>query len=79
MGVHYRMVASQKIVLLTGVFALMSFYMLPALAQERFINNEDGTVTDNNTGLMWAAEDNGMPINFKFKSSFSNSLNNRNN
>ena len=30
----------------------------------RFVDNGDGTVTDRNTGLMWAAKDNGSDINW---------------
>jgi hypothetical protein len=31
----------------------------------RFVDNGDGTVTDNKTGLMWAGADNGRNINWK--------------
>jgi hypothetical protein len=34
----------------------------PAGAAERFLNNGDGTVTDTQTGLMWAGKDNGTNI-----------------
>lgn len=47
-----------------GVFILISFFSLPAMAKDRFIVHGDGTVTDNRTGLMWAAMDNGIPINW---------------
>ena len=33
-------------------------------AGERFVANADGTVTDNKTGLTWAAADNGKDINW---------------
>ena len=35
-----------------------------AIASERFTNNGDGTVTDNQKSLMWAIHDNGVPINW---------------
>jgi hypothetical protein len=34
-------------------------------AEERFTNNNDGTVTDNTTGLMWAATDNMGDVDWK--------------
>jgi len=34
------------------------------MASDRFLDNGDGTVTDTKTGLMWAAKDNGIPINW---------------
>lgn len=33
-------------------------------ASERFINNNDGTISDTETGLMWISKDNGVPINW---------------
>jgi len=33
-----------------------------ATAADRFVNNKDGTVTDTQTGLMWADHDNGSPV-----------------
>jgi hypothetical protein len=43
-----------------GVFALTGY----AVAADRFINNGNGTVTDTQTGLIWAAQDNGSDINW---------------
>jgi hypothetical protein len=37
----------------------------PILAQERFIENGDGTVTDRKTGLMWSQTDNNADIYWK--------------
>ena len=37
---------------------LISVCRMPAAAQERFIDNGDGTVTDIRAGLMWARTDN---------------------
>lgn len=42
-------------ILLYGVFLLLPCV---TLAANRFIDNGDGTVTDQQTGLMWAATDN---------------------
>lgn len=36
----------------------------PVWAGERFVNNNDGTVTDTQTGLMWSAKDNGSDISY---------------
>ena len=47
-----------------GIFALIGIFMTTALASGRFLNNNDGTVTDVKTGLMWAAKDNENPINW---------------
>ena len=38
---------------------------LAAVAQERFTDNRDGTVTDHMMGLMWAQTDNQGDINWK--------------
>jgi hypothetical protein len=46
------------------IFALITFFVRPVLATDRFMNNSDGTVTDTKTGLMWAAQDNGSLINW---------------
>ena len=35
-----------------------------AAAADRFVNNKDGTVTDTQTGLMWADSDNGSDVNW---------------
>lgn len=64
MNTHYKIVASEIIPLLIGVFVLLCFFVLPAMALERFVKNSNGTVTDNKTALMWAAKDNGIPINW---------------
>jgi hypothetical protein len=48
------------LVLLTGPFASDRY----AAAAERFVNHGNGTVTDTQTGLMWAARDNGSDINW---------------
>ena len=48
-----------------GVFVLIYFFVMPVVASDRFVDNGDGTVTDTKTGLMWAAKDNGGPINWK--------------
>jgi hypothetical protein len=44
---------------------LIGFFVLPATASDRFMNNSDGTVTDIQTGLMWAAQDNGSLVNWQ--------------
>ena len=37
---------------------------ISAAASERFVDNENGTITDTETGLMWVSQDNGIPINW---------------
>ena len=36
----------------------MLFFCLPVLAGDRFTDNNDGTITDHQLGLMWASTDN---------------------
>jgi hypothetical protein len=47
-----------------AIFALLSPLCDFASAQERFIDNGDGTVTDTKTNLMWAHIDNMGNINW---------------
>ena len=47
-----------------GLLVLVGFLVVPAMALDRYVDHADGTVTDNRTGLMWAATDNGSPINW---------------
>ena len=42
----------------------MLFSLLPVAAGERFTDNGDGTVTDNELGLMWSKSDNNGDINW---------------
>ncbi len=46
------------------VFAIF-LNLLPAAAGERFTDNGDGTITDNEFGLMWSKTDNNGDINWK--------------
>jgi len=46
------------------VLFLGSFVSAEYAAAARFVNNGDGTVTDTQTGLMWANKDNGSKINW---------------
>ena len=45
------------------VFAIF-LNLLPAAAGERFTDNGDGTITDNEFGLMWSKTDNNGDINW---------------
>ena len=47
------------LVLLSGTLASAEY-----AAADRFVNNNDGTVTDTQTGLMWADQDNGSGIHW---------------
>ena len=64
MKVESRILFSLKIVVAVGFAVFICFYAMRAMASDRFLNNGDGTVTDAKTGLMWAAKDNGIPINW---------------
>lgn len=44
------------------IFLFGSVFQAPTLAQDRFIDNGDGTVTDSRLGLMWAQTDNQKDI-----------------
>lgn len=55
---------SCKSILSPGFFVLIVLLSAEALAVERFVDHGDGTVTDTETSLMWAAVDNGKPINW---------------
>jgi hypothetical protein len=71
MRVYLRIVSAQKIIVSAGFFVLISFFIIPAMASDRFVNHGDGTVTDTKTGLMWAAKDNGSLINWHTARSYS--------
>jgi hypothetical protein len=50
----------------TAVLALVSnVYADPGSSAGRFISNNDGTVVDTRTGLMWAANDNGAKVTWQ--------------
>jgi len=53
-----------QIIVVVGAIGLIGFPNMAAMASERFSDNGDGTVTDIETGLMWAEKDNGVPINW---------------
>ena len=52
------------LVLVFLVLFLGSFVSAEYAAADRFVNNKNGTVTDTQTGLMWADHDNGSNINW---------------
>ena len=61
---YSRFFLAQRIIVPVGFFVLIGFFVMPAMASDRFVSHDDGTVTDTKTGLMWAAKDNGIPINW---------------
>lgn len=61
---HYRRVALEFKFLLIGIIGLLVLLVFPAMAVERFVKNNNGTVTDHKTGLMWAEKDNETPIHW---------------
>jgi len=52
------------LVLVCLVFFLGALVSAEQAAADRFVNNNDGTVTDTIIGLMWADKDNGSNINW---------------
>lgn len=64
MKLYTRILLAQKIILAIGLFVFLGLIVIPGIASDRFVNNGDGTVTDTKTGLMWAAKDNGIHINW---------------
>ena len=65
MKFYTRILLAQKIILAIGLFVFLGLIVIPVIASDRFVNNGDGTVTDTKTGLMWAAKDNGGPLNWQ--------------
>ena len=55
------------------IITIVCFFVMPAMASDRFVDHGDGTVTDTKTGLMWAAKDNGNLINWQTASSYCHS------
>ncbi len=52
------------LVLVCMVLFLATLVSVEYAAADRFVNNNDGTVTDTQTGLMWADHDNGSEVNW---------------
>ena len=52
------------------VFSIVLQIAPPALGDQRFIDNGDGTVTDHQLGLMWAKSDNQGDIGWKQAEAF---------
>jgi len=48
------------LVLFIGSFVSAEY----ATAEDRFVKNNNGTITDTQTGMMWADQDNGVNINW---------------
>jgi hypothetical protein len=64
MRVYLIIILAQRIIVSAGSLVLLGFLVMPVMASDRFLSHGDGTVTDTKTGLMWAAKDNGIPINW---------------
>jgi hypothetical protein len=62
---HSRIILIDKKTIAACVFIFLSFFVMPAMASDRFVDSGDGTVTDIKTGLMWAAKDNGIAISWQ--------------
>lgn len=65
-----RLIIGMLLVVFMGAFVLTQ-----TAAAARFINNGDGTITDTQTNLMWAAQDNGSAINWYDAESYCKSFN----
>jgi uncharacterized protein DUF1566 len=55
---------TRRCALMFFIFAGLFYLILPATASKRFVDNGNGTITDNKTNLMWVSKDNGTPINW---------------
>jgi hypothetical protein len=64
MRVHSKILFSCHLIVMVDFFVLISIFIMPGMASDRFTDHGNGTVTDTETGLMWAAKDNGIPINW---------------
>ena len=64
MKVDSKYLFPKKMFVAVGFFILIGIFVTTAIASDRFFSNSDGTVTDVKTGLMWAANDNWIPINW---------------
>jgi hypothetical protein len=45
--------------------AFIGLFVMLAIASDRFVDHDYGTVTDTKTGLMWAAKDNENLLNWQ--------------
>lgn len=54
---------SKKVLFCSFLISLF-FFLLSPVANAAFVDNGDGTVTDNETGLIWQKADNGIPRNW---------------
>ena len=52
------------IAVMAAMFCVAGLVMTGDAQADRFVNNGNGTVTDTQTGLMWADKDNGANINW---------------
>jgi len=62
--VNRKYLAVSRIALIFLVFICYSFLTSPGITAQRFLDNGDNTITDNQTGLLWVSKDNGNPINW---------------
>lgn len=58
------------IAVLAAMFCVAGLVMSGEAQADRFVNNGNGTVTDTQTGLMWADKDNGSNINWSNAKSY---------
>jgi hypothetical protein len=65
MRVNSKSILYHGIIALFGFFILSGLFITPAIALDRFVDLGDGTVSDTKTGLMWAANDNRIPIHWQ--------------
>lgn len=70
MSRHFKFGIKLACGLLIVQIVLIGYFVMPALASSRFVDHGDGTITDTQTGLMWAVKDNGSLINWQNASAF---------
>ena len=57
------------------VIVFIGLFVMPTTASDRFVDHDDGTVTDTKSGLMWAAKNNRNLINWQTARSYCQNYN----
>jgi hypothetical protein len=64
MTYNHEIVSLKIVILMVGFYLLIWSFVSPVIAIEHFVKNDNGTIIDKKTGLMWAEKDNEIPINW---------------
>jgi len=71
---YSKTILVKKVVLLFFFFMYCCYSTLSVMAADRFVDNGNGTITDTETGLIWASSDNNVPINWPNAVDYCNNL-----